>query len=570
VKIKPIIRRTGIYMLFLAAGVATLLLGMIVPYYFRGLAPALVRKAGEGTTQARDIAQDLTSAGRISAVFELSYVLADLRLENRLIDLARDNPAYYFSGGHAPYVEEVVRRLGIDPKAHSKPTTVVALFTPKTHRDYIHDLLSRSRNAHVQQILKSRNLKGTVILSSVDSPSGAPMDVAILTAALLVQAEEVSRRLAAEIGDLCTRAMGGDVRAIDELEQTWLALLSLGKRMQWVTLAEWMRHMNSLESMRKAAALIRQYPDHKSLFFAATMLHGDPNLLYRFTERYGKEAIRDLQDAVPQGKGAVGLLFDRMAPIYRPKAWNGGLEELQQALMGTRAASIALQRPQLTGVIKLMLLFTSGLCMIILLRLILSNRDSHYRSWLAGFFANAGNITVAFAYGVVAWLVLEPEFLKQAQTAPPPIQLQIASVQPFSNLKSELMNQVKIDQVTLLILGLFFVLQSGIYAYSRVRLQEIKRTETTPDIKLKLIENEDNLFDSGLYVGLGGTVASLIMIAMNIVEASLMAAYASTLFGIIFVAVLKIFNVRPYRKELILEARPPETPARPISTLKLK
>jgi hypothetical protein len=32
----------------------------------------------------------------------------------------------------------------------------------------------------------------------------------------------------------------------------------------------------------------------------------------------------------------------------------------------------------------------------------------------------------------------------------------------------------------------------------------------------------------------------------------LMAAYSSTLFGIIFVAILKIFHVRPYRKNLIL------------------
>jgi hypothetical protein len=33
-----------------------------------------------------------------------------------------------------------------------------------------------------------------------------------------------------------------------------------------------------------------------------------------------------------------------------------------------------------------------------------------------------------------------------------------------------------------------------------------------------------------------------------------MAAYASTLFGILFVAVLKICHVRPYRRKLILES----------------
>jgi len=119
------------------------------------------------------------------------------------------------------------------------------------------------------------------------------------------------------------------------------------------------------------------------------------------------------------------------------------------------------------------------------------------------------------------------------------------------------MNNISIDQVTLLVLGLFFLLQGAIYAYSRVKIQQIKRLDATAEIKLKLLENEEHLFDSGLYVGLSGTVASLIMIALNIVQASLMAAYASTLFGIIFVAILKIFNIRPYKSALILSLNKP-------------
>jgi hypothetical protein len=36
----------------------------------------------------------------------------------------------------------------------------------------------------------------------------------------------------------------------------------------------------------------------------------------------------------------------------------------------------------------------------------------------------------------------------------------------------------------------------------------------------------------------------------------LMSAYASTLFGILFVAILKILHVRPYKRRLILETQP--------------
>ena len=36
-----------------------------------------------------------------------------------------------------------------------------------------------------------------------------------------------------------------------------------------------------------------------------------------------------------------------------------------------------------------------------------------------------------------------------------------------------------------------------------------------------------------------------------------MAGYSSTSFGIIFVSILKIFHVRPFRRKLILESETP-------------
>ena len=85
-------------------------------------------------------------------------------------------------------------------------------------------------------------------------------------------------------------------------------------------------------------------------------------------------------------------------------------------------------------------------------------------------------------------------------------------------------------------------------------MAEIRRQQVPSRIKLKLLENEENMFDSGLYIGLGGTVASLVFLAMGILKPSLMAAYASTLFGIIFVAILKIVHLRPFRRRLIIDA----------------
>ena len=64
----------------------------------------------------------------------------------------------------------------------------------------------------------------------------------------------------------------------------------------------------------------------------------------------------------------------------------------------------------------------------------------------------------------------------------------------------------------------------------------------------------DHLFDAGLYLGFAGTIISLILVSLNFIKPSLMAAYSSTSFGIIFVSMLKIFHVRPLRRRLIIES----------------
>ena len=106
----------------------------------------------------------------------------------------------------------------------------------------------------------------------------------------------------------------------------------------------------------------------------------------------------------------------------------------------------------------------------------------------------------------------------------------------------------------LLTLLVFFVLQALIYISCLVKLAEIRRQQVPPRMKLKLLENEDHLFDAGLYLGFVGTIVSLIIASMGLVKFSLMAAYSSTSFGIIFVVIFKIFHLRPARRKLLLEA----------------
>ena len=113
------------------------------------------------------------------------------------------------------------------------------------------------------------------------------------------------------------------------------------------------------------------------------------------------------------------------------------------------------------------------------------------------------------------------------------------------------------NRASLLTLLIFFVLQALIYISCLVKLAEIRRQRVVPRVKLKLLENEEHLFDAGLYLGFAGTIISLILVSLNVIQQSLMAAYGSTSFGIIFVVIFKIFNLRPAKRQLLLEAENP-------------
>ena len=109
------------------------------------------------------------------------------------------------------------------------------------------------------------------------------------------------------------------------------------------------------------------------------------------------------------------------------------------------------------------------------------------------------------------------------------------------------------NQLSLTSLLVFFVIQALIYIWCLTKLAEIRRQPLEARLKLRLLENEDHLFDAGLYVGFVGSVISLILMSIGVGKISMM-AYASTSFGIIFVSVLKIFHVRPLRRKLIIES----------------
>lgn len=166
--------------------------------------------------------------------------------------------------------------------------------------------------------------------------------------------------------------------------------------------------------------------------------------------------------------------------------------------------------------------------------------------------ALARGLLEALVVALAFFVFLEPEaFTIKIQENGPAPELRFAFEKVINTIEEETMN-FETDTATLAAVALFFVLQLMVYVFCLIRLSIIKRVKAPAKLKLKLLENEENLFDLGLYIGLAGTVFSLILLTVGIVTASLMAAYASTLFGILFTALIKIVHVRRYKRTLLI------------------
>ena len=117
------------------------------------------------------------------------------------------------------------------------------------------------------------------------------------------------------------------------------------------------------------------------------------------------------------------------------------------------------------------------------------------------------------------------------------------------------------DISTILSITAFAALQLGMYVICLLKISEVARQPVPAATKLKLMDNEENLFDGGLYIGIAGTATALVLQVLRVIPGDLLAAYSSNLFGITCVALVKIRHVRPYKRELIIDSQAVPAPA---------
>jgi hypothetical protein len=240
------------------------------------------------------------------------------------------------------------------------------------------------------------------------------------------------------------------------------------------------------------------------------------------------------------GEGAVRQLVQRQVPVTR-----GTGPEFEFG------AAFALRHPEFALVGKYAA-FLGGI--FLLLRSVDRRLFFSVESALRGGFPRMGSGLIAAILTFIFFVFSEPFLLKAAPVSDYKIKLTIPIIGAVASpAKANLTTPTNMELSTILSITLFAAIQMGMYVICLLKISEVAKSPLPATTKLRLMENEENLFDSGLYIGIAGTATALVLQVLGIINANLLAAYSSNLFGIVCVALVKIRHVRPYKRQLILE-----------------
>ena len=528
------------------AGLVLALAAWMLPANLKSVSPALLRAAGADTPSlgafGRDLV-DLEKTGPAALVLAAAQATDDPRAPALAIaigTLSSRLPALVAWGGWDPFLDPLFNLRTDTGRRASTP--VLTFFIPEAARAKLRAYLGNTGSLGVQSLLLTRDVTATGGFVPAARAGGQPLDALILLTGLLYQGERLSPPLQRELRALAEAAV--TKKQLGELEPFFMDLLSLGRRLDWTQLCELLRRAESTKTVSEFAHLARVAPDQLPLIYSAALFSDSADRVASYLILFGKNGLGDLRLALGQGQGAVRLLTSRQVPVNRASG-----------IALDAVSSFALLHPQLTLFIKY-LGYALGVWLALrgLDRWLDSPRDFRLPA-AARPRMRSGLLAVLFAALLI--IATEPFLVKAA----PPSEFQLRLNLPVLIATPEISSlpnaqpTASMSTSTLLSIGFFAALQVAMYFVCLVKIREIARQPLPPLVKLRLMENEENLFDVGLYIGIGGTATALVLQVLRVIEPDLLAAYASNLFGITCVALVKIRHVRPYKRELIIESQ---------------
>ncbi|HRE81967.1 MAG TPA: hypothetical protein PLN52_12995, partial [Opitutaceae bacterium] len=462
------------------------------------------------------------------------------RLATALADASARQPAYVPWGGWDPFLDPLFNVNENTGRTESTP--VLTFFIAEKARSALRTYLQNSRSMGVQALLRTREITLTTQFVPVTSAGGQTLDAVILMAALLYQGEHLSPPLQRDLRLLAETAYGR--QDMGELETVYLDLLSLGKRLDWSQLSEMLRRTNDRQTLKEYAHLARVAPDDFALIYAAALFSGSADQVARYLLQFGKTGLEDLALAAREGQGAVQSLLRQQIPVNQDRDVTLG-----------QAAQFALLHPNLALAVKWLGFFLAAFaCLRGINQLVVGS--------LLGSSQGITAAVIAALCAILTIVFTEPFLFKAAPPSEFAFKLAVPVLATLSDPASltSVEPTLAMDTSTLLSIGLFALLQVAWFLLCLRKISEISRSTVSPLVKLRLMENEENLFDGGLYLGIAGTATALVLQVLGVIQPNLLAAYSSNLFGIVCVALIKIRHVRPFKRQLILDGQVVATP----------
>lgn len=535
----------------MGVGAALLILAAGIPAYFFECDRRTVAAAGEGTPSPLDIAGIYLDASKISTASLIAKESGTFGEISEAVEKQYSaHPQWVAAGGNEPFFEAYYSSVPETP-ARMSPAPLYSVLAASDSRKKLLDFLAQADSGLVKKFISMRGMN-PAIFPPVYSSAGAPLEAALLINALMAQAGDFDRKFLLDIASIMDLSEKSPEKK-EEFEKYCLATLAFAKGYDWTIVRSIFSHFSSAGEAYGFARVYESAPtrDYKNVLLAGMFECGSPSMCSRYLDGADPRRWEDFRYAFLHGEGALAFLLESGSPIYSDSAFARFLSPVCSPIKEALAPYVA-KFPAAALSAKVALAVIGGYFFIRgFLRIFQPERDTP--SWHSPL-ALARGLLEALAAALVFFLLAEPNAFaaNSVENAPAP-ELRFAFEKVINTIGEETMN-FETDTATIAAVALFFVLQLTVYVFCLIRLSMIKRIKAPAKLKMQLLENEETLFDLGLYIGLGGTVFSLILLTMGIVTASLMAAYASTLFGILFTALVKTMHVRRYKRRLLLEA----------------
>jgi hypothetical protein len=534
--------RSGLWQFWLVLGVGLLVLAWILPVNVKSLNPALLREAGRDTPTVSRFGLDLLELdkpGPAAMALDAARKVGDpgapaLAAEHE--KFLKAHPEMVPWGGWDIALEPVLLVENVARMSESQP--VLKFMVTTAARDNMRRYLAVSRLPAVHTLLKTAEIVKTQRFVPANRPGGQPLDAVILLSAYLWQTEHLSPGLQREVRALAEAAVAAE--DMGELEDFYLDVLALGRQLNWIQLSELLRTTNNLNTVGQFAHLSRVAPEHFPVIYTAALLSKSADGVANYLIAFGQPGVESLERALAHGEGAVRQLVQRQAPVNDTAG-----PEFEFG------SSFALRHPGAALILKYAA-FLGGI--FLLMRALDTRLFASVEQAMRGAFPRMGSGVIAAILTFIFFVFSEPFLLKAAPVSDYKIRLAIPVIGATAPSPEESSTTpTNMDISTILSITAFAALQVGMYVICLMKISDITRQPLPSQTKLKLMDNEENLFDGGLYIGIAGTATALVLQVLGLIEANLLAAYSSNLFGIVCVALVKIRHVRPYKRQLIVE-----------------